>query len=94
MIYADERTTSNELTNQIIEFVWFHKVITIEKYVVDCFEIGGQKARSLLRRNDLLVTWTQPEVDNDQLTPNTPLNWIVGPYWLTQPSCNIHIVQL
>ena len=57
-IYIKERTISNELTNQVIDFGWFHIVITIEKYVVDCFEIGSQKARSLLKRNDLSVTWT------------------------------------
>ena len=92
MIYTEERTTPNELTNEVTDFACLHVVITIEKYVVDGFEIGSQKARSLLKWNNLSVTWTQ--VNNNQLTPSTPLNLIVGPYWLTQPSWNTGIVKL
>ena len=49
MIYTEERTTPNELTNEVTDFACLHVVITIEKYVVDGFEIGSQKARSLLK---------------------------------------------
>ena len=47
------RTSSEELTKIISEFLWFGIVIAVEKYVVCCLKIGDQKTRYLWQRNEL-----------------------------------------
>ena len=44
-IYTAKRTTSKKFKKNIPDHLVFWIVITIEKYVMGCFEIGGHKTR-------------------------------------------------
>ena len=46
-IHTAKRTTSKESMDNIPDHLGFRIVITIEKHVIGCFEIGGHKTRRL-----------------------------------------------
>ena len=46
-VCAAKRTTSKESTNDIPDHFGFRIVITIEKHVMGCFEIGGHETSRL-----------------------------------------------
>ena len=49
-IHKVKHTTSKEFTDNIPDYLWFWIVITIEKYMMGCFDIAGHKTSWLWER--------------------------------------------
>ena len=52
-IYTDKRTTSKESANNLPDHLMFWIVITIEKHVIGCFQIGGHNTSRLWEKNEV-----------------------------------------
>ena len=78
-VYKAKRTTSKEFTKNIPDHLGFWIVIITEEHVMGCFEIGGHKTSRLWEFFFCKSLGLVRLLDNNQLTPNISLNWIVDP---------------